>query len=332
VRRTDGDDDHRNSNNDDHRCNNDGGDDDRSNNDHGDDHQSRTDRPGTEEGREGGEQHGGRQGPPCTRPCRAHGLSAGLERAALPPARAVCTRGGSHTSTHRSLQVLVAALALLAAGSTTPASAHGARAPAVKPIQRLAALLRVHEVFSKPAATAARSGRVPARRPLTGERTVLPVLGAGRGWLRVRLPGRPNGHTGWIRRRKTIVVTTGWHIVVDTSRRRVIVYRRGRPVRSFKAVVGKPSTPTPRGEFFVEESIQLRATDVGAPFALALSARSNVLQEFAGGPGQIALHGLRNVGGVLGTAVSHGCVRLSNDGMRWLVVRIGPGVPVTITT
>ena len=165
---------------------------------------------------------------------------------------------------------------------------------------------------------------------------MLPVLGHRTGadglrWLHVRLPGRPNGHTGWIRQRATVASTTSWHIVVDTSRRRVIVYQNGRPVRTVKAVVGKPSTPTPRGEFFVEEAIQLRAADVGAPFALALSARSNVFQEFDGGPGQIALHGLANVGGVLGTAVSHGCVRLDNDTMRWLVVRIGPGVPVTIT-
>jgi lipoprotein-anchoring transpeptidase ErfK/SrfK len=94
--------------------------------------------------------------------------------------------------------------------------------------------------------------------------------------------------------------------------------------------VGKPSTPTPRGEFFVEEVIALRRGDVGAPYALALSARSNVLQEFDGGPGQIALHGLDNVGGRLGTAVSHGCVRLADDAMRRLVVSIAPGVPVTI--
>jgi lipoprotein-anchoring transpeptidase ErfK/SrfK len=103
-------------------------------------------------------------------------------------------------------------------------------------------------------------------------------------------------------------------------------------VRVFETVVGKPATPTPRGRFFVEEAIQLRAGDVGAPFALALSARSDVLQEFDGGPGQIAMHGLSNVGGLLGTAVSHGCVRLDNDAMRWLVIRIGPGVPVTITS
>lgn len=73
-----------------------------------------------------------------------------------------------------------------------------------------------------------------------------------------------------------------------------------------------------------------QAGAVGAPFALALSARSDVLQTFAGGPGQIGLHGLTNVGGVLGTAVSHGCVRLENGAMQWLVARVGAGVPVTI--
>lgn len=201
----------------------------------------------------------------------------------------------------------------------------------VEPTQQLVALLRTHEAFARPSGKGARLARVQARRPLTGERTVLPVLGSSVGWLHVRLPGRPNGHTGWIRARATALRTTPWHIVVGTSRRRVTVYRLGRAVRVFKAIVGKPSTPTPLGEFFVEESVQLRPTSVGAPFALALSARSKVLQEYAGGPGQIALHGLDNIGGALGTAVSHGCIRLVDSAMRWLVAgRIGPGVPVTI--
>ena len=196
-------------------------------------------------------------------------------------------------------------------------------------------LLGRHDARSRPTLRAARIAVVSARRPITGERTILPVLAHHRGadgsrWLRVRLPGRPNGHTGWIRARTTVHAATRWHIVVRTSLRRVLVYRSGRLVRTFKAIVGKPSTPTPYGEFFVEEAVELRAGDVGAPFALALSARSNVLQEFAGGPGQIALHGLANIGGVLGTAVSHGCVRLDNDAMRWLVTQFGAGVPVTI--
>jgi lipoprotein-anchoring transpeptidase ErfK/SrfK len=239
--------------------------------------------------------------------------------------------------THGFRLTVLATLVLFAATCTTAAApAHSVTPAVVKPTQKLAALRSAHEAFAKPARDSTPLGLVQARRPLTGERTVLPVLGRSSGadglrWLRVRLPGRPNGHTGWISQRATVASTTSWHIVVDTSRRRVIVYRNGRPVRIVKAVVGKPSTPTPRGDFFVEEAIQLRATDVGAPFALALSARSNVLQEFDGGPGQIALHGLANIGGVLGSAVSHGCVRLDNGTMRWLVVRIGPGVPVTIT-
>jgi lipoprotein-anchoring transpeptidase ErfK/SrfK len=73
------------------------------------------------------------------------------------------------------------------------------------------------------------------------------------------------------------------------------------------------------------------ANAVGAPFAFALSARSNVLQEFEGGPGQIAIHGLENIGGVLGTAESHGCIRVGTPMLTWLVYRIGPGVTVTIT-
>ena len=238
--------------------------------------------------------------------------------------------------THR-FRLALPVLALLAATWTAAggAAAHSVAPAVVKPSQELAALLGAHEAFSRPARDAARLELVQGRRPLTGERTVLPVLGDRTGadglrWLHVRLPGRPNGRTGWIRRRATVASTTSWHIVVDTSGRRVIVYQHGRPVRTVKAVVGKPSTPTPRGEFFVEEAIQLRATDVGAPFALALSARSTVLQEFDGGPGQIALHGLANIGGVPGTAVSHGCIRLDTSAMRWLATRIGPGVPVTI--
>jgi lipoprotein-anchoring transpeptidase ErfK/SrfK len=231
---------------------------------------------------------------------------------------------------------LLAGIVLLAATWTVATPAKVIRPSAVKQTQELAALLSSHEALSAPAAGSTSLGLVQARRPITEVRTVLPVLGHRTGhnglrWLHVRLPGRPNGRTGWIRRRGTVSSRTSWHVVVNRSSRRLTVYNHGRRARVFKAVVGKPSTPTPRGEFFVEEAIRLPANAVGAPFALALSARSNVLQEFEGGPGQIALHGLRNVGGTLGTAVSHGCVRLDTGAMRWLVARIGPGAPVTIT-
>lgn len=193
-----------------------------------------------------------------------------------------------------------------------------------------------HQALLRPFAGSAALGLVHERRPITEARTMLPVLGHkrssdGRRWLRVGIPGRPNGRTGWISSRSAVVTVTYWRVIVDTSARRVSVYRHGRLIRVFTAIVGKPSTPTPIGHFFVEESIKLGPGGIGGPYALALSARSNVFQEFEGGPGQIALHGLLNVGGTLGTAGSHGCVRLGNGSMSWLVRRVGPGAPVTIT-
>ncbi|MGI8623967.1 MAG: L,D-transpeptidase, partial [Solirubrobacteraceae bacterium] len=227
-------------------------------------------------------------------------------------------------------------VAQVAFGAPSAAIALVAPARAAPATQRLVVLERAHAVLSRPDHRSARRTAVKERRPITGERTVLPVLrdttGAdGRRWLRVRLPGRPNGHSGWISPRSTRSVVTPWRLGVRTSKRRVTVFRDGRAVRRFRAVVGKPSTPTPRGRFFVEESVRLRADRAGAPFALALSARSDVFQEFDGGPGQIALHGLGNVGGVPGTAASHGCVRLDRRSISWLAARLGPGVPVTIT-
>ena len=230
------------------------------------------------------------------------------------------------------LQVtVVVAIAVVAGAAAPDASAR----PAVRPTHEVALLLKTHKVVSRLRGRASGVTRVRAWRPITGRPTVLPVIGHGRSrdgirMLRVMLPGRPNDRKGWIARRATVLTRASWHVVVKTSSRRVLVYRRGRLVRSFAAIVGKPSTPTPHGRFFVEESIRMLPGSAGVPFALALSARSNVLQEFAGGPGQVALHGVGNIGGTLGTAASHGCVRLSGGSISWMAARIGPGVPVTI--
>jgi lipoprotein-anchoring transpeptidase ErfK/SrfK len=217
-----------------------------------------------------------------------------------------------------------------AAGAGAAAAAAPGAAGVIRPSQDLVALLRPHVARAAPRRTARARARVTARTPITDARTILPVLDRRGGWVLVALPGRPNGRRGWVSTTGTLRASTPWHLVVDLSRRRVTAYRTGRRVRAFQAIVGAAITPTPRGTFFVEESIALRPDEVGGPFALALSARSNVLQEFAGGPGQIALHGLDGVGGTLGQALSHGCVRLADRSIRWLVRRIGPGVPVTI--
>jgi hypothetical protein len=231
---------------------------------------------------------------------------------------------------------LAVGLAATCLAGVTAGSAVAGGVPArVRATQQLAVLLTAHGVHQAPEAGSPQTGLVPSRRPITGEQTTLPVTGSLTGpdgvrWLQVLLPGRPNSSTGWIAQQGTRKLMTGWHIVVDLAARRVSAYSNGHLLRSFQAVVGKPSTPTATGEFFVEEIMQMAPGEAGGPFALALSARSNVLQEFEGGSGQIAIHGRDNLGGTLGTAASHGCIRLATASIDWLAARIGPGTPTTI--
>jgi lipoprotein-anchoring transpeptidase ErfK/SrfK len=220
-----------------------------------------------------------------------------------------------------------------AAAPITRAARSGAGSPGT---QRLAVLTQAANAFAQPSSGSSLLAVVARLRPITGERTVLPVVASatdsqGQAWLDVLLPGRPNGRAGWIAAQETRPAVARWAIRVHLSSRELQVSFDGRAFRSFKVVVGKPSTPTPVGRFFVEESVKLSSQDSGAPYALALSGRSNVLQDFAGGPGQIALHGTSNLVGVPGTAASHGCVRLDTRDITWLAERIGPGTRVTIS-
>lgn len=232
----------------------------------------------------------------------------------------------------------MAASAALTIGAGTASAA--AAPQQLRGQQVVVTLLSDHSVRAGPSAAARLVADVNDRRPITGEQTVLPVLSptsadSGQSWLQVMLPGRtlgqaPPPQTGWISASQTRLSSTPWRIIVDLAARRVTVEHDGRAMRRYSAVVGKPSTPTPTGNYFVEENVRLGAAGVGGPFALATSDRSNVLQEFDGGPGQIAIHGLDNLGGQLGTAESHGCIRLANSAITWLAARIGPGTPVTI--
>ena len=65
-------------------------------------------------------------------------------------------------------------------------------------------------------------------------------------WLRVVLPGRPNGLSGWVSEDHVQLRATPWRIVVNTSRRVASVYRSGKLQRRFGVVVGLPARPRPR--------------------------------------------------------------------------------------
>jgi lipoprotein-anchoring transpeptidase ErfK/SrfK len=154
-----------------------------------------------------------------------------------------------------------------------------------------------------------------------------------RRYLRVLLPQRPSGSSGWISADKVVLLNTRYHVTIDRGRRRLVVTRDGRVARDVRIVVGKPGSPTPAGEFAISEEVRRRSADdfVGA-WVLPLTAFSGTYRQFDGGPGRIAIHGRGGASLLdpLGTARSHGCIRVDNRVVRWLASHLQPGVPVTI--
>lgn len=171
----------------------------------------------------------------------------------------------------------------------------------------------------------------------TGSPTQLAVVGrrvvAGKEYLQVLLPKRPNGSRGWVSADNVRVHRTPWKVVVDVSSRTLTVLHNGKARKKSKVVVGKPSTPTPYGTFAIRESVaQPGSGGFYGPYVLTLTAFSNVLERFAGGPGLVAIHG-RGGGSLrdpLGSASSHGCVRVPNDLVAWMNRNLEAGVPVQI--
>jgi len=167
---------------------------------------------------------------------------------------------------------------------------------------------------------------------------VLLVLGsasrAGAQWLRVLLPIRPDGTSGWIPRADVVLMHTSYWVTVDTRARTVSVERRGRVLHRYRAVVGKRSTPTPAGLAAIyEKDPQPDPAGFLGPWALPLTSLSNVLYNFGGGPGRVAIHGRGGASllNPLGSAASHGCIRIDNGPITWMARHLPFGTPVMIT-
>lgn len=150
----------------------------------------------------------------------------------------------------------------------------------------------------------------------------------GTTWLRVRLPVRPNGSTGWVRGDQVATRVLHERIVVDLSTHRLRRVAVGRTIDDLSVAVGASATPTPPGRFFVWARVPTH--DPSGPygvFALGLSGFSDVITDWVGG-GRIAIHGDADPSD-RGLDVSHGCVRVYNPEMRELT-DVPLGTPVWI--
>jgi len=150
-------------------------------------------------------------------------------------------------------------------------------------------------------------------------------------WLNVRLPQRPNGTTGWVRADEVRAWVVPNRIEIDLSDRRLTVFDGDSSTAVFTTdvAVGVDQTPTPTGDFFIDIVNPLDGHKVYGWGQLSVSGFSDVLERFAGGIGQIAIHGW-NDDSVMGTAASNGCVRMRNDDIAHVAELAPLGTPVRI--
>jgi lipoprotein-anchoring transpeptidase ErfK/SrfK len=153
------------------------------------------------------------------------------------------------------------------------------------------------------------------------------VGSGGSVWYRVSIPMRPNGSYGWIPADSVSLKPTHGQIVVNLRRRTIDVYRFGKHKWHGKVAIGAPGRETPVGHYFVAARfVPYHDTFLGV-FAVETSAYSK-LTEWPGG-GVVGIHGT-SLPQLLGKAVSHGCVRVSNATARHLKSLAPLGTPIWI--
>jgi lipoprotein-anchoring transpeptidase ErfK/SrfK len=155
------------------------------------------------------------------------------------------------------------------------------------------------------------------------------TLETGEQWIQVELPGRPNGLTGWVPRNALGALhTTNGYLLVNRTTLRLTLFRAGRVSFSAPVGVGKPSTVTPAGHFYVLEKLRTVGNPAYGPYALGTSAYAPTLSEWPGG-GVVGIHGTNEPQLIPGRP-SHGCVRLRNGDITRLWHLVPVGTPIEI--
>ena len=223
-------------------------------------------------------------------------------------------------------------------GASSPLPAPAAPATAAAPVRagatsdgRLALVATLRGVTRIHAAAAGPVRQVQDDMTDEGTRQRLLVLEDEGDWLRVALPGRPNGRTGWIRAGSVDLAATDWRMEVSLGQRTLTVLRGGLVYGTHAVAVGAGATPTPEGMFFVTDL--LAPPDPAGPYgpyAFGISAYSDVVTSFGkGGRGQIGLHGTNDPASI-GRPVSNGCLRLDNNTIRTLAEQLPLGTPFQV--
>jgi lipoprotein-anchoring transpeptidase ErfK/SrfK len=207
-------------------------------------------------------------------------------------------------------------------------------APVVHGFRAAEALVPSLEAFAAPSPAPGTSPSTTAANPThEGFPLVVSVIDQSPDgdWLHVRLPQRPNGTTGWVRAADVRLWDVPNRIEVSIGERTLRVYEGDSDTVLFEAMVavGADRTPTPVGDFFIDIVNPLGHDRVYGWGQLSVAGFSDVLERFAGGIGQIAIHGW-NDPSAMGRNISNGCVRMNNDDIAQVAELAPLGTPVTV--
>ncbi len=173
-----------------------------------------------------------------------------------------------------------------------------------------------------------------AKRTPEGTSNIVAVLGsrvddAGQVWIRARLPILAHDNTGWVPRDALGGYgTVRTRLVVDLDSLSATLLRDGREIFRAPIGVGKPSSPTPRGKFYIRNKLTGYASPMYGPIAFGTSARSQILTDWPAG-GFVGIHGTDRPD-LLPGRVSHGCIRMRNEDILRLAQLMPVGTPMTI--
>jgi len=244
----------------------------------------------------------------------------------------------THRSPRRFVGTLIAGCALLLGAAQAPAA--GAAPHAV--VTRLSNLHSLSRWAYPTSASTIRAAPSPHSRAVgrlrfltTDDQAELYVvlasarLHSGSTWLQVEVPARPNGRRGWVPRASlgSLRVVRSY-LLVDQSALTATLYREGHAIFSARVGVGKPSTVTPSGEFYVLEKLRAVGSPIYGPYAIGTSAYAPTLSEWPGG-GVVGIHGTNEPQLIPGRP-SHGCIRMRDEDVARLWSLIGLGTPIQI--
>ena len=185
-------------------------------------------------------------------------------------------------------------------------------------------------VFDAPGAPAP-SLVLPAVNELGSPLVLLAVEQRG-DWYRVLLPTRPNGSSAWLPASVVTPAAPVHEVELSLSALELKVVRiaDGAVVFTSPIGIGKPSSPTPTGLYFVRDHFPTDGLPDHpyGPFAFGLSGHSDATMP-AGVGDRIAIHGT-NQPASIGAAMSNGCPHVPNDVVLALIPYLPLGTPVTI--